>query len=75
MTKEWLARRVERSEVNEKVPKGHPRFQPFWDELRPDDEIWSYCSPMETWSKMCGRMGYAIVRDGEIVKSCVTLMN
>lgn len=36
------------------------------------EHVRTNCSP-GIW--MCGRMGYAIIRDGEIVKSCITWIN
>lgn len=44
-------------------------------ELKDEDELWLYCSPNETWTNMCGRGGICIVRDGEVYKSMVTMMN
>lgn len=39
------------------------------------DEIWTYSSPRESWAKLMGRAGYALVRDGRIVANAVTAMN
>ncbi|MBW7885800.1 MAG: hypothetical protein H3C34_24850 [Caldilineaceae bacterium] len=35
--------------------------------LQPDDEIWYFTTPPETWRAEVGRAGYAIVRDGAVV--------
>jgi hypothetical protein len=34
----------------------------FLEQLAPDDELWSYSSPPETWADFSGVAGYAIVR-------------
>ena len=44
-------------------------------ELQDGDELWLFSSPNETWTNMCGRGGICIVRDGEVFKSMVTVMN
>ena len=37
----------------------------------PGDEFWRFRSPRETWPKMLGAAGYALVRDGVPV-ACFT---
>jgi hypothetical protein len=39
------------------------------------DEIWAYSSPPESWAKLCGRAGIALVRDGRPIAHLVTMMN
>ncbi len=51
------------------------RWKPFVAQMQPGDELWRFSSPGHTWANLAGRAGYAIVRDGEIVHSLVTLMN
>src|SRR5580692_3825247 len=51
------------------------RWKPFIAQMQPGDELWHFSSPPETWANMAGRAGYAIVRDGVIVHSLMTLMN
>jgi hypothetical protein len=51
------------------------RWKPFIALMQPGDELWRFCSPDHTWPNLAGRAGYAIVRDGEIVHSLVTLLN
>lgn len=51
------------------------RWNPFIAEMIPGDELWRFRSPSLTWANMAGRAGYAIVRNGEVVRSLVTLMN
>lgn len=51
------------------------KWKPFIAEMMPGDELWKFRSPGTTWANMAGRAGYAIVREGKIVRSLVTLMN
>ena len=39
------------------------------------DEIWEFCSSGESFSKMMGRSGICVVRNGEIIMELITLMN
>lgn len=42
----------------------------FKDQIQPGDQIWYYKTPIETWTEwfpLCGREGYVIVRDDQIV--------
>lgn len=43
--------------------------------LREGDELWWYETPQETWDALCGRAGFALVRDGEIVSLTHTIIN
>ncbi len=43
--------------------------------LQPGDELWNYSSPSETWQNLAGRAGIAVVRDGKVVATLMTLMN
>lgn len=40
--------------------------------LREDDEIWSFCSPPESWKESAGLAGMAVVRQGRVVDCLVT---
>jgi hypothetical protein len=51
------------------------RWKPFIALMQPGDELWQFRSPDHTWANLAGRAGYAILRDGEIVHSLVTLLN
>ena len=43
--------------------------------LRPGDELWEYDTGGETWAHLCGEMGYAIVRNGEVIEYEMLMMN
>ena len=43
--------------------------------LAEGQELWFYSSPSDHWNSLCGRGGYAIVEQGEVVRSIETVMN
>ena len=43
--------------------------------MQPGDELWHYDSDEEDWTNLCGEMGFAIVRSGEVVASDMHIMN
>ncbi len=43
--------------------------------FRVGDEIWRFTTSGESWKNLCGRAGYALVRDGTVVETHVTIMN
>ncbi len=50
----------------------------FRDQMQEGDEIWYYKSPMETWTEwfpLCGREGYVLLRDGEIIDEILLSMS
>jgi hypothetical protein len=51
------------------------KWDPFIAEMIAGDELWRFRSPDHTWASLAGRAGYAIVRDGEIVRSLVTMLS
>lgn len=53
----------------------HDEWVSFVEQILPGDELWSFCSPKDTWDTLCGRAGYAIVRKGEPVVVYVTVLN
>jgi uncharacterized protein (TIGR02996 family) len=56
---------------------GHADRIRKWAEanLRPGDELWEYDTGGESWAKLCGEMGYAIVREGKVIDFDMLLMN
>jgi hypothetical protein len=75
---EWLTDRAENAPI-----KAHRnlsemasmRIRMAWQKLRSElaegDELWAFENPSNTWKKMGRHNGYAIVRNGKIVKSVV----
>lgn len=51
------------------------KWLPFIADLLPDDEVWRFHSPPQTWANFCGCAGYVVVRDGQIIRSLTTLRN
>ena len=51
------------------------KWVPFVSQMLPGDELWRFRSPDQTWANLAGRAGYAIVRNGTVVHSLVTLLN
>jgi hypothetical protein len=39
------------------------------------DEMWKWETPMPFWQALCGRGGYAIVRNGRVIESITTVEN
>ena len=89
MHKEWLTKRLTVQEVEaermvrderlgpDPVPFGfqNDRWRELLAQMQPGDELWEFSSPPDTWAHLCGRAGIALVREGKIVASLVTLMN
>jgi hypothetical protein len=44
-------------------------------QMTKDDELWEYSSPPESWRALAGRAGIALVRNGEVVDSILTMRN
>ena len=58
-----------------RLSRGDPDAIGFRNEMRPGDEVWSFCSPPEDWRAKGGRKGVALVRNGLVVRSVVTMLN
>ena len=43
--------------------------------MQPEDEVWTFASPADSWQHLAGRAGIALVRDGHPIKTLVTIMN
>ena len=50
-----------------------------WETLKAamkfDDELWSFISPADSWQRLAGRVGVALLRDGKVIEVIVTEMN
>jgi hypothetical protein len=89
MHKEWLQKKITRAEAEAEHMVTSPRLGPTpvpfgsqnanWlamiAKMQDTDELWTFSSSRETWKSFCGRAGIALMRDGEIIDSIVTLMN
>jgi hypothetical protein len=47
----------------------------FISAMQPGDQLWWFSSPEETWRMLCGRAGYALVRNGDIIDRAIVVMN
>lgn len=52
--------------------KWRERFTRFVETKSPEEEVWYFRSPFETWERKAGRAGFAVVRDGLTVRFLVT---
>ena len=90
MHKEWLEKKITREQAEAENTFEDPRlpgspaipfgFQnPEWRRIvmmmQDGDELWTFCSDVESWQMLCGRAGISLVRGGEIIESIVTMMN
>jgi hypothetical protein len=83
LIKAWLREKVPFEALERRYKAQSRRMSEIWLEkvskikvaLEQGGELWSFFSPPETWANMCGRAGYAVVRDGEVIEAIVTMMN
>jgi hypothetical protein len=75
---EWLTQRVENAPTSQhrnlpEMPALRIRmaWQKLKNEAREGDELWAFENPANTWKKLGHHTGYAIVRNGKVVKSVV----
>lgn len=74
----WLQKRTTFSEV-----EAFFRMPTHWyshlaiirEIFKPNDEVWTFCSPDTTWTAMMGRQGFAFLRDGKCYEHICTLLN
>lgn len=82
LPKDWLTEQITVAEAEERnMIRGisfgfcHDEWQAFTGQMQPDDELWSFFSPPEIWRSLCGRAGFAVVRNGEAVRCFMTMLN
>jgi hypothetical protein len=74
----WLTQQVASTEVEAKLPPdGYLCDLWRWlvSQMEPQDQIWSFSSPPETWRRLMGASGFALVRNGKAYDSVVMLEN
>jgi hypothetical protein len=49
------------------------QWRPFIALMKPGDELWRFSSPATNWANLAGAAGYAIVRNGDVVSTLVTI--
>jgi hypothetical protein len=89
MQRDWLTKKVTVAEAEsahlvrddnlgpDPVPFGfmNQEWQQMIAGMQPGDELWEFSSPADTWQHLCGRAGFAVVRNGNPIASIVTCMN
>ena len=75
---EWLTQRTENAPIagHRNLPQMPAmRIRMAWEKLKKEakegDELWAFENPSNTWKKLGKHSGYALVRNGKIVKSTV----
>jgi hypothetical protein len=85
----WLKKRTTIEEVEaasmvrdpelgpDPVPFGfiNDKWQALLAQMQPGDELWEFSSSQESWQALAGRAGFAVVRNGKVIASMVTMMN
>lgn len=80
--REWINSRVTLAEIEgpERAPDlikpaDSAAWRAFKDKLLPQDELWYFTSPPESFGHGAGRMGYVILRHGKQAASFTAMMN
>lgn len=79
---EWLDSRVTLAEL-EGPNRASDLIQPadlsswrgFKHQLRPQDELWYFTSPPESFGHGAGQMGYVLLRNGQQVARFIAMMS
>ena len=72
---EWLIKKVDLDIIDAALGKRSDEWMQLKEQVREGDEVWLFCSPSEYWDRLCGREGFALVRQGAIVGSILTSLN
>lgn len=75
---EWLTQRVENAPTahhRNLAPMAALRIRREWQKVKAqageDEEVWAFENPSNTWKRLGKHTGYALVREGTIVKSVI----
>ncbi len=75
---EWLTQPAENAPTAEHralSAMASMRIRMAWQKLKTEagegDELWAFENPANTWKKLGRHTGYALVRNGKVVKSTV----
>lgn len=63
-------------EYYEKILSEHEEFiekrwAPFMSKFKQGDELWYFSTPGEYWTNLCGRNGFAIIRNGKKINELI----
>lgn len=53
----------------------HTEWNAWLDQIGPTDRVWLYATPEEDWANLTGERGFAIVRNGEVHDTWLTMHN
>jgi hypothetical protein len=75
---EWMTQRVENAPIAEHrnlSAMASMRIRMAWQKLKNEagenDELWAFENPSNTWKKLGRHAGYALLRNGKVVKSVI----
>ena len=77
---EWLTQRVENAPTahhRNLAPMAALRIRREWQKVKAQaqaeegEEVWAFENPSNTWKRLGKHTGYAVVREGTIVKSVI----
>lgn len=75
-TENCLVKRITKKEVTKGENKWFNDLRlRFLNYLKDSDELWEFDRPKEAWYALCGAKGYAILRDGKVIKELRTVVN
>ena len=69
----WLLRRTTLDELKGDWGLIQTEWESLKSQAEPGDEWWVFASPQDTWNRLAGSGGFALVRNGEIVGHIVTI--
>jgi hypothetical protein len=77
--REWLGSETSVEEVEADFQNfdepWHTEWREFISKMQPGDQLRHFFSSNESWLRMAGRAGYAIVRQGEVVDAFITILS
>jgi hypothetical protein len=77
--REWLKKPASAAEIANLDRADGSQLSYGWSRIlvrrRPSDEFWSFASPTESWKRLCGQGGIALVRGGECIDHVITIIN
>jgi hypothetical protein len=76
---DWLDAAVSVEQVDADLGAPDSGVRAEWEklkaEMQPGDLLVHFASPVESWERLAGRAGIALVRDGKVINAIVTMMN
>ncbi|MCU0713740.1 MAG: hypothetical protein MUC43_16900 [Pirellula sp.] len=73
--RQYGTNRIENRQQLESFGIGSKQWQIIKAQIEPGDELYRFRSPPDSWAKMAGRAGIALVRNGKVIDILVTALN